>query len=108
MEFQKQTIFSKLVEDGWKITGIEKYNLDWWANEMWLLESVWSPIGQTAFVTFMLEPENMQYVWEIVASEKKPSGRIGNEKSFSLSIKGWEKKLPEFIKFLSDIRNRQN
>lgn len=105
MEFQKQIIFEKLTENGWKVTKLEKYELDWWASEMWLLESIWSPIGKTAFVTFLLEPENMSYVWFIMASDEKPLNQFGN---FTLSLKGWEKELPEFMKFLSDIRNQQN
>ena len=108
MEFQRQTIFEKLIENGWKITKLEKYELDWWATEMWLLESIWSPIGKTAFITFLLEPENMEYVWEIMASEEKPANRFENQNSFSLSLKRWEKELPAFMKFLSDIRNQQN
>lgn len=108
MEFQKQTILEKITEIGWKVTELEKYKLDWWANEMWLLESVWTPIGKTAFVTFLLEPENMRYIWSILATEEKPVNWCGNPKSFSLSLKGWEKELPEFIKFLSEIRNQQS
>lgn len=58
MEFQKQTIREKIIENGWEITELEKAQLDWWANEMWRLESVWSPVGETAFITFLLAPEN--------------------------------------------------
>ncbi len=105
MEFQRQTIREKVIENGWKITELEKYELEWWASEMWQLESIWSPIGKTAFVTFLLEPENMEYVWDIMASEAKPVSRFGN---FTLSLKKWEKELPAFMKFLSDIRNQQN
>lgn len=104
VEFQKQKIREKLIENGWKIIELEKYELDWWASEMWRLESVWSPIGKIAFVTFLLDPENMEYVWDIMASEEKPVSRFGNS---TLSLKRWEKELPEFMKFLDDIRNRK-
>jgi hypothetical protein len=75
---------------------------------MWRLESVWSPISETAFITFVLEPENMEYVWEIMVSKEKPNHWGGNPNSFSLSLKKWEKELPKFIAFLSDMRNRTN
>jgi len=101
VEFQRQTIRERLVEKGWKVTELEKVELDWWASEMWRLESVWSPIGKTAFITFLLEPESMKYVWAIMASEEIPVNQFGN---FTLSLKGWEKELPELIKFLSEIR----
>ena len=102
MEFQRQTIREKLIENGWKITELEKHELVWWANEIWQLESAWSPIGKTVFVTFLLEPEGMEYVEEIMVSKEKPDNRFGN---FILSLKGWEKELPEFMKYLSKIRN---
>lgn len=105
MEFQRQTIREKLIENGWQITELEGGELDWWANEMWRIESVWSPIGATAFVTFMLEPEYAEEVWEITVSAEKPVNRNGN---FGISLKGWEKELPEFMKYLTEIRNRQN
>ncbi len=110
MEFQRQTIREKVIENGWKITELEKVELDWWANEMWLLESVWSPIGKTVFITFLLEPEYAKEVWEIMISKEKPNYRGGNPNSFSLNIKGskLEKELPEFMKFLSELRNQPN
>lgn len=70
---------------------------------MWRLESIWSPIGETAFGTFLLEPENVKYVWEIMVSKKQPNNCFGN---FTLSLKGWAKELPKLMAFLSDIRNR--
>ncbi len=103
MEFQRQSIREQIIENGWEITEFEKHELGWWANEMWQLESVWSPLGETAFVTFLLEPENMEYVWGIMVSKEKPSNQFGH---FILSLKGWEKELPEFIKHLSEVRNQ--
>ena len=38
-----------------------------------------------------------------MVSKEKPVNQFGN---FALSLKGWEKKLPEFIKFLSNLRNQ--
>lgn len=56
--------------------GKKGYDYDWRVSEMWLVESVWSLIGQTAFITFLLEPENMEYVRAIMATEEKPTNRI--------------------------------
>lgn len=107
MEFQRQTIREKLIENGWKITELERGELDWWANEMWLIESVWSPIGKTAYITFMLEPMDAKEVWDIVASNEKLENRNDSANSFYLNIKssGWKKKLSEFMKSISELRN---
>jgi hypothetical protein len=109
MEFQRQTIREKVVENGWQIIELEKAEFDWWANEIWRLESLWSPIGETAFIAFLLEPEYAKEVWEITVSKDKPGFRGENSNSFSLNIKssGWEKDLPEFMKFLSGLRNER-
>ena len=85
MEFQRQRIREKVTENGWKITELEKYELDWWVSEMWRLESVWSPIGKTAFVTFLIEPLSIEYVWAIKISEEKPIDWSGD---LTLSLKG--------------------
>ena len=105
MEFQRQTIREKIIENGWKITELESGELNWWASEMWLIESVWLPIGKTAFVIFLLEPSEAKEVWAIKVSEEKPVHWSGD---FTLSRKGWEKELPEFMKYLSEIRNRKD
>lgn len=107
MEFQRQTIRQKVVENGWQIIELEKVEFDWRANEIWRLESLRSPIGETAFITFLLEPEYAKEVWGIMVSKDKLGFRGGNSNSFSLNIKssGWEKNLPEFMRFLSGLRN---
>jgi len=107
VEFQRQTIREKLIENGWKITELEKGELDWWASEMWLIESVWSPIGATAYITFLFEPMDAKEVWDIAASRKKLENRRDTANSFYLNIKssGWKKSLPEFMKSISELRN---
>jgi hypothetical protein len=59
------------------------------------------------FISFLLEPEYAKEVWEIMVSKDKPGFRGGSSNSFPLNIKssGWEKDLPEFMKFLSGLRN---
>lgn len=108
MEFQRRTIREKLIENGWKITELEKVELDWWASEMWLIESVWSPISKTAYITFLFEPSEAKEVWDIVASSEKFEYRGDRKNSFFLNIKSsrWKKELPEFMKYISEIRNQ--
>lgn len=107
MEFQRQIIREMLIENGWKITELEGGELDWWASEMWRIESVWSPIGATAYVTFLFEPMDAKEVWDIAASSEKLEHRNGGANCFYLNIKssGWKKNLPQFIKSISEFRN---
>ncbi|MEZ5345755.1 MAG: hypothetical protein R2681_09395 [Pyrinomonadaceae bacterium] len=105
MEFQRQKILEKVIENGWKVFELEKVELDWWASEMWELESNWSPVGTKAFITFLIDPMDMDSVWAISASRKKPAER-NDRCEFLLSIKAWKKNLPQFIESLSRIRGQ--
>jgi len=50
MQTQKSELYKQISEQGWSITEVETWNLDWWADEMWLLESVWFPVGSCAYL----------------------------------------------------------
>jgi dephospho-CoA kinase len=104
VEFQRQAIREKLIENAWKITELEKGELDWWASEMWLIESVWSPIVKTAYITFLVAPMYEKEVWAVKVSEEKSVDRFGES---TMSLKHLKKELPEFMKFLSEIRNKK-
>lgn len=100
----------QLPEHGWRVAAVEE-ELEWWADEMWLLESVWSPVGGHAYVTFMVDPmfgvdrKKGQGVWAVMASPDRPGGRLNVEGEFTLSLgQGWKGRLPEFFGHLSALR----
>lgn len=117
MQTQRTELLNQLPEHGWRVAGVEE-NLEWWANEMWLLESVWSPVGRRAYITFLVAPDapilpydktckKIETVWAVMASPEKPSGRLSVENQFTLSLgQGWEKELPAFFEHLSVLRNQ--
>jgi len=105
-EFQRKSIYTSIADAGWKITEVDAPELDWWAAEMWQLESTWSPVGKAAFITFLYEPESLQNVWEVRASHDKPEDRHWNKTSCYMSLKSrWESELPIFIECLSRLRD---
>ncbi|HJX93427.1 MAG TPA: hypothetical protein VJ372_23235, partial [Pyrinomonadaceae bacterium] len=77
MQAQRTELLTLLSEHGWSAAKIEE-DLEWWADEMWQLESVWSPVGSLAYVTFLVDPqfegnrEKGEAVWAIMASLFKP------------------------------------
>jgi len=98
MQTQRAELLSQLSENGWRIASIEQ-NLEWWADEMWLIESTWSPVGSNAYVTFLVDPQ-----FDGVRID-----RLNTEDEFTLSLgQGWQKRLPEIIEHLSAIRHRRN
>jgi hypothetical protein len=110
-------LLNRLPEHGWRVACVVD-NLEWWASEMWVLESVWSPVGGRAYVTFLVAPDapilpydkthkRSEAVWAVMASPQKPDGRLSVENQFTLSLgQGWERELPAFFEHLSLLRNQ--
>ena len=117
MQTQRAKLFNQLPEHGWRIAGVEE-NLEWCAHEMWLLESVWSPVGSRTYVTFLVAPDDpilpydkthtkVKSVWAVMASPTKPRDHLSTVNQFTLSFgQGWEKELPAFFEHLSLLRDQ--
>ncbi len=113
MKAQREKILNQLSAHGWKAVPLEDYELEWWADEIWMLESIWSPIGTTAYITFLVDPQiphirarkKGESVWAVMTSRY----RNVEEEVFEMSLKqGWEKRLPEFFEHLDKIRNSED
>ena len=102
--FQKQTIKSSLESSGWRLISKETPS-DWWIDELWTLESVWSPVGLKLFITFEVTGGEIEEVWDAAASFSGAcgSGDVDSIASFNLASK-WEKELPSSIKAINDAR----
>jgi hypothetical protein len=112
MRAQRIELLSQLPEQGWRVTGTEE-NPEWWADEMWLLESVWSPLGSRAYVTFLVDPhfdgdrKKGEAVWAVMVSPAKPISQHSVEGDFTLCLgQGWKKRLPDFFTHLSVLRSQ--
>lgn len=110
METQRAELLKLLPEHGWRVALIED-NLEWWADEMWHLESVWSPVGSRAYITFLVDPmfeghrRKGEGVWGVMASPYKPvnSSRGSCESVMSLGS-GWKNDLPGLLGFMQTLR----
>ena len=108
---QRDEILAELGRRGWRATNLENLALDWWADEMWLLESEWSPRGREAYLTFLVDPmsdahrKKGEQVWAAVVTARKPLGRMeASAAGFVLSLKGWREELPGMFEYLSALR----
>ncbi len=115
MNAQRDQILEQLAKHGWDALPVEEdYEREWWADEMWLLISNWSPVGSTAYLTFMVHPifyspdrKKGYGVFGAMVSVEKP-GRQPLEASFEINLnQGWRERLPELLEHLSDWRNKQ-
>jgi hypothetical protein len=112
MQAQRQELFNQLPEHGWRLANQEE-ELEWWADEMWRLESLWSPVGSLAYVTFLVDPmsdgerKKGEDVWAVMASSIKPVSRLEVEGEFTLSLgRGWKQELPTFFQHLAALRSQ--
>jgi hypothetical protein len=110
MQTQRTELLSQLPEHGWRIARIEE-NLEWWADEMWLLESEWSPVGSRAYITFLVDPmsdrnrKKGEEVWAVMGSLFRPVSSLKSEQEFLLSLgSGWKDELPFFCRRLECFR----
>ncbi len=115
MKAQKAELFELISSEGWAFAKVDDWELEWWADEMWLLESVWSPIDARAYLTFLVDPaiEDWQHrkkgerVLSVEVSPSKPADRFSTSGSFVMSLnQGWQKELPKFLKHLSLLRDQ--
>ncbi|MDP9315634.1 MAG: hypothetical protein M3R24_33030 [Chloroflexota bacterium] len=98
-------LVEQLAEHGWQIRAIEAADLDWWADEMWVLESVWSPVGERAYLTFLVDPQDTMLVWAIAASRQRPQSRPDAQQGPLIRVRHvWKQELPAFLQALARLR----
>lgn len=91
MQAQRTELLNYLPDHGWRVASVEE-NLEWWADEMWLLESEWSQVRSRAYVTFLVDPQfdgnrrKGEAVWAVMVSPAKPRAWLQVEGEFTLSL----------------------
>lgn len=102
---------------GWEVLKVEDdlASSDWFVDELWEIESEWSPRGLKLWVTFVVDPltsnlserKKGQGVYAVKASRQKPTGwAIANDEVGLYLNSGWEARLPEFFDRLSALRQK--
>ncbi|MCU0238410.1 MAG: hypothetical protein MUC29_03135 [Pyrinomonadaceae bacterium] len=103
---QRNELLEIIEKNGWKVICLDNYEFKDWATETWLLESVWTPIGETAYVSFLIDPmlgyENPS-AWAIEIRKDKLKQEKTSE-NFVISLNQWHNKKDEFLQFLAQIR----
>jgi len=112
LETQKAELLNRLDAQGWRVASVED-ELEWWADEMWRVESVRSPAGVEAYVTFLVDPQTSnprrrkkgEGVWAVMVSPGRPRDWLGVERSYTLGLgSGWARALPDLFEHLSALR----
>jgi hypothetical protein len=110
---QRTELAKQLPRNGWQIVNLEDSSLEWWADEIWLIESLWSPKGFRLYLIFLVDPmadsqrAKGQNVWAVGTSIERPDDRQSAEGKPLLSLgHGWRSHLAEFFADLSGLRNQ--
>ena len=114
MESQKRQLEEGVTLSGWRIVDRVQISSEWWADEIWTIDSVWHPAGFRLFLTFLVD---------LMQSGPRRPGEDVSEVSCSSSYRGtreeatggptiylrpsWEKNLPGFLCSLKEIRDRR-
>ena len=112
MQLPRDMIREGLERTGWEVVGIQTSDLEWWADEVWILESVWQPHG-TAYLTFLVDPmwegprRKGEHVHRAGASLENPANVLVHPSGPSLCLgRHTAVKLPRFLEELSDLRKQ--
>jgi hypothetical protein len=61
MKAQRDLLFNSLSEHGWRVVEVQEFhNVSWvrdWVDELWIIESIWRPVGFRSFVFFLIDKE---------------------------------------------------
>jgi len=95
---------------GWELAQIRVEELEWWADEIWELRSVWSPVGACAFVTLLVDPmwegqrRKGQGVWAAGHSLVDPRSRSEAESGGTLPARASADQMNAFVNAISASR----
>jgi hypothetical protein len=97
-------LIRKLGERGWDVVHRDR-EVEWWAQEIWTVESVWAPRGFTVYLTWLIDPLDRATVWCTGASLTHPSPFGKAWGAASMSINRWPRDVPEFLAALAELRD---
>ena len=99
-----------LRSNGWEV--LEHVDeLEWWADEIWELRSLWSPQGASGYVTFLVDPmwegnrRKGQGVWAVGCSADDPKDRGQACDEGMLRLKVWRKEIDAFLEAVDGFRS---
>lgn len=120
MKTQMTELQQYLPRHGWNVAETidaesEWNDLEWWEDEIWILESLWSPKGVRIHLVFLVDPQapfhgrkKNEYVWAARASVERRKDRLADENTVYLNLHhGWKKELLDFLKGLDALRSQK-
>jgi hypothetical protein len=112
MTIQQIGLLDALTAAGWELAGTEELH-EWWADDVWLMRSIWSPQEVQFHLTFLVDPQIDRHrrrqkgesVWAVKASTTLPTRWQNSDLEITLSLGcGWAERLSGFVSDVSRFR----
>jgi hypothetical protein len=123
MEMRSQQVLlnKELSASGWQLAARSRDLPERWAEEVWMVESVWRPVGLQAFLTFEVDP--MQHsglqiagqagrprrrgpdLWRVACTRTWPEDAAEGDRIVDVRWNHWDKEMPKLIQALSRFRD---
>jgi hypothetical protein len=111
MQAQLHDIETLLAEHGWWIRDRECVADVWWVDQIWTLESIWSPIGESAFLSVLVDPQapiergRGEHVWAVCLTRARPTTLAQARPEVPLRPHWNTVHRAEFLKVLESLRS---
>jgi len=102
----KADLQTALERTGWRIE--RRDGNDWWIHEIWELISTWRPVGATAFLTLLVDPQartsDIGSVWAVAVTLHRPGDRMDAERSAIRVSPRWPDRMKEVVAVAKSLR----
>jgi hypothetical protein len=117
MKAARRELLKRLPKHGWSLERIEDSDLEWWADEIWVLKPVWLNHPGPIYLTFLVDPQSDtplrkkgQGIWTVKASLKRPTDWLTEAGDIYWELGDWQRTLPKFLEelpaLLTDVPER--
>lgn len=114
-EHNKLVLSGLLSSAGWSVEERQTEDLEWWADEIWVIRSEWHPTDFRLFLTFLVDRMHEgnrakgEAVCELEATRDPPMYGHPDENAVSLRLlPKFERGLKRFLDEIGEVRNSAN
>jgi hypothetical protein len=110
---QQLSLLAALRAAGWQVVARATEDLPWWADEVWMIESIWRPLGLQAFVTFHVCP--FPFSWSrregegldgVGCTRTWPEVAGHDDRIADVPVNHWDRSLVELMGRITEFRDQ--
>ncbi len=110
MNTQQRQLEQRLKDEGWHVL-LRESGPDWWADEVWAIESLWRPVGSRLWITFLVDPMSDPYrkgpsVWAVTVTHSLPVKKEDASTWVVPFRHGWEASLEKLVERVGAMRDQ--